>query len=201
MRFDRNCRYQLYERMVDNTKLVLMVQPVGRQGLIWQAILRSQGISVIWESADVNIPSSITHLQSSGTGLPDLLLIDTRVQPINPYGICRWCRQHCPDVKVVLVNGAQETVTPAEQGWALCQGAADLLPRFRDDQMASSACERAKRILDLLGQPGLDSGALVNALIRTSKHYSPRKPVENSIAMAARRETATVLDCLVPPIP
>jgi hypothetical protein len=177
--------------MVDNTKLVLMVQPVGRQGLIWQTILRSQGISVIWESADVNIPTSITYLQSAGAALPDLLLIDTRVQPINPYGICRWCHKHCPEVKVVLVNGAQEQVTPSEQGWALCQGAADLLPRFRDDQMASSAYERAKRILDLLGQSSLDSGALVTALMRTSKHHSSKKNVENRISIDLNYAIAT----------
>ncbi len=155
--------------MADISKFVLMIQPVSRQGAIWQAILRSQRISVIWEHPDVKLADSFHHLKSRKVPLPDLLLIDTRVQSLNAYSICRWCRDHYPEVKIVLVNGAQKMVTPSERQWALFQGASDLLPRFQRDRLVSGAVLKVRRILDLLDRPTLDSSALVNALIGATR--------------------------------
>ncbi|MBF2000685.1 MAG: response regulator [Synechococcales cyanobacterium C42_A2020_086] len=155
--------------MADDRNFVLMIQPMTRQGAIWQAILRSQQISVIWEAADVNLPESFKHLRSAGVPLPDLLLLDTRVQTVNAFAVCRWCRQHYPQVSVVLINGAQKEITASEREWALFQGAADLLPRFQRDRLVSGAVARVRRILDLLGRSTLDSGALVTALLGASR--------------------------------
>jgi CheY-like chemotaxis protein len=155
--------------MADYPKFVLMIQPMSRQGAIWQTILRSQRISVIWESADVDLPESLEHFKGVGMPPPDLILIDTRVQTLNPYAICRWCRKHCPEVKIVLINGAQKEITPSEREWALHQGAADLLPRFEREKLVSGAVARVRRILDLLDRPTLDSGSLVSALLGSSR--------------------------------
>lgn len=154
--------------MADYRKFVLMIQPMTRQGAIWQAILRSQQLSVIWESPDVDLPDSLHHLSINGSMLPDLLLIDTRIQTLNPYTLCRWCRRHCPEVKVVLVNGIQKEITPSEREWAICQGAADLLPRFQRDRLMSGAITRTKRILELLEHPKFDSSALIAALLQST---------------------------------
>jgi CheY-like chemotaxis protein len=155
--------------MTDPLKFVLMIQPMSRQGAIWQSILRSQGISVIWEYADVNLSDSFKHLISAKVALPDLLLIDTRIQTLNAYSVCRWCRDHYPEVQVVLINGAQKQVTPSEREWAIFQGASDLLPRFQSDRLVSGAVVRVRRILELLNCSTLDSGALVTALLSTNR--------------------------------
>lgn len=157
--------------MADTPKFVLMIQPSSRQGAIWQAILRSQNISVIWEHPSVNLADSFDHLKSARVPLPHILLIDTRVQSINAYSICRWCRAHHPEVRVVLINGAQKEITPSEREWALCQGASDLLPRLQRDRIVSGAVARVRRMLELLNCPSLDSGALVNALIGTGLEH------------------------------
>ncbi|NJO80950.1 MAG: response regulator [Cyanobacteria bacterium RM1_2_2] len=167
--------------MVAPLRLVLMIQPMSRQGALWQAILRSQDISVIWEHPDVNLAESFKHLKSAEVPLPHLLLIDTRVQAINAYSVCRWCRDHYPEVPVVLVNGAQKEICPSERQWAICQGAADLLPRFQRDRLVSGAVARVRRILELLDRETLDSGALVNSLISASYGHragEPSKPSE-----------------------
>lgn len=164
--------------MPEFSKFVLMVQPMNLQGAIWQAILRSQDLSVIWEAADVNLPSSLNHLQRAGLALPDLLLIDTRVQTFNVYAFCRWCQQNCPDVKVVLVNGAQKEITLSEREWAIYQGAADLLPRFQRDLLVSGAVARTRRILDLLDCPTLNQGRLVAALLAVQR-VSPMGQTEH----------------------
>lgn len=151
--------------MVAPAQFVLMIQPMSRQGALWQAILRSQNISVIWEHPDVSLSNSFKHLKSAGVPLPQLLLIDTRVQALNAFSVCRWCRDHYPEVQVVLINGAQKEICPSEREWAICQGAADLLPRFQRDRLVSGAVARVRRILELLDRETLDSGALVNSLI------------------------------------
>jgi CheY-like chemotaxis protein len=153
-------------------KFVLMIQPMSRQGALWQAILRSQDISVIWEHPDVNLSDSFNHLKAAQVPLPDLLLIDTRIQTVNAYSLCRWCRDHYPEVQIVLVNGAQKEISPSEREWAIFQGAADLLPRFQRDRLVSGAVARVRRILDLLDRSTLDSGALVNALLGASRDHS-----------------------------
>jgi CheY-like chemotaxis protein len=158
--------------MVVPPEFVLMIQPMSRQGALWQAILRSQNLSVIWEHPDVRLPDSFKYLKSAEVPLPHLLLIDTRVQSINAFSVCRWCRDHYPEVRIVLVNGAQKEICPSERQWAICQGAADLLPRFQRDRLVSGAVARVRRILELLDRETLDSGALVNSLISaTHGHY------------------------------
>lgn len=155
-------------------KFVLMVQPMNLQGAIWQAILRSQNLSVMWEAADVNLPATFSHLQRAGVSLPDLLLLDTRVQTFNVYTFCRWCREHCPQVKIVLVNGSQEEITSSEREWAIYQGATELMPRFRRDTLISGAVSRIRRILDLLDCPTMNQGRLVSALLSIQRVTQPR---------------------------
>lgn len=155
--------------MADPANFVLIIQPMSRQGTIWQSILRSQGISVIWEHPDVDLAESFKHLKSARVALPDLLLIDTRVQTINAYSLCRWCRARYPEVQIVLINGAQKEISLSEREWALHQGAADLLPRFQRERLVSGAVARIRRILELLDRHTLDSGALVNALMGASR--------------------------------
>ncbi|MFM7424713.1 MAG: response regulator, partial [Elainella sp.] len=76
--------------MADKQKFVLMIQPMSRQGAIWQSILRSQNLSVIWEHPDVSLVDSFKHLKAANVPLPDLLLVDTRVQTVNAFSLCRW---------------------------------------------------------------------------------------------------------------
>ena len=155
--------------MADPCKLVLMIQPMSRQGILWQAILRSQNLAVLWEAPDVNLAASFEHLKAAGVSLPDLMLIDTRIQAMNAYSICRWCRDHYPEVQIVLMNGLQKDISPSEREWALFQGAADLLPRFQRDRLVSGAVDRVRQILTLLDCHTLDSGALVNALMGATR--------------------------------
>lgn len=164
--------------MVALLQFVLMIQPMSRQGALWQAILRSQNISVIWEHPDVNLSDSFKHLKSAGVPLPHLLLVDTRVQALNAYSVCRWCRDRYPEVQVVLVNGAQKEISASEREWAIFQGAADLLPRFQRDRLVSGAVAKVRRILELLDRQTLDSGALVDALLSaTHGHRKDQHPL------------------------
>jgi CheY-like chemotaxis protein len=175
--------------MADSQKLILIVHPTGLQGFIWQTVLRSQGLSVIWESPDVNLIETITQLKEADFALPDLVLIDTRLQNVNPYGFCRWRRKHCPELKVVLVNGAQHGILPSERQWAIYQGALDLLPRFQRENLVSGAAARVRRILELLGIEILDTGALVSVLLTMKQDLKTRDPASPAILSASSSPT------------
>lgn len=151
--------------MGDSSKFVLMLFPPGLQGVVWQIGLRSQRLCVMWESADVNLIDSLNHLRTIGVTLPDLLLIDTRLQGLRPYRICRWCHQHSPQVKVLLVNGAQLEITDAERQWAIYQGAADLLPQLNRQRIISMTIGHVKQALELIEAPKMDCKALISALL------------------------------------
>ncbi|HIK53599.1 MAG TPA: response regulator [Synechococcales cyanobacterium M55_K2018_004] len=169
-------------------KFVLMVHPTGRQGAIWQAVLRSQKLSVLWESPDVDLPASLNHLADHHAKLPNLLLIDTRIQALNPYKLCRWGQQVFPDLKIVLVNGAQTVITPTEREWAKYQGAADLLAGFQPDRLVTGGVSKVQRVLELLEHQPLEQGALVAALLRFSgMHPVDRPKIHQSMMRSATK--------------
>lgn len=163
------------DQIGDASKFVLMVQPQGRQGLIWQSVLRSQHLSVLWESVDVDLIGSLSHLTASNIALPDLVLLDTQIQKLSPYGFCRWSRRAYPGLKVALVNTEQVAITPSEQAWARYQGASLLLPRFEPERLVTGGLTHVRRILELLDMPKLEHGALVAALLQFSREAEPSR--------------------------
>lgn len=152
-----------------------MVQPTRIQGLIWQTVLKSQKISVIWEAPDVDLVENLTQIKHAGLNLPDLLLIDVRLKNFNPYAFCRWCREQCPEMKVVLVNASQKEISPSERQWAIYQGASDLLPGFQRENLVSSVAAGVRRVLDVMDGPILDNGALIAALLMIKRELDSRQ--------------------------
>ena len=161
---------QAHSSQTQSQKFVLIVQPIlSQQSVIWQTALQSQSLSVICESPDVDLLHSFNQLKEADAVLPDLLIIDTRIQRFNAYMVCRWCSQHYPTLKILLVNGAQDEIIASERAWAIAQGAVDLLPRIPRAHMMSGATDRLKRVMQLLEQPNFDSRALVSALLKLSR--------------------------------
>lgn len=174
--------------MADSQKLVLMVQMTRIQGLIWQTVLKSQQLSVIWETPDINLFDSITQLQQAGLALPDLLLIDVRMDHFNPYAFCRWCQQNHPTVKVILTNPSQKEILPSERQWAVHQGASDFLPGFQLENLVSSVAFSVKRVLDILDSHPLNNGALISVLLSMKRQLDARSAVRSQLQPDPPRE-------------
>lgn len=153
-----------------------MVQPNRLQGAIWQAVLKSQEITVIWEVADANLPESFGQLKQAGLRLPEVLLLDAQSPGLNPLMFCRWCREYHPDVQVVLTDHTQREIPSYERRWALYQGAADFLPGFQRQNFVSSVAEAVKRILELLDNHPLNNGALISVLLAMRRQLDIRSP-------------------------
>lgn len=162
--------------MPDSQKLVLMIQPTRLQGLIWQSVLKSQQLSVIWEAPETDLAENLDQLKAAGLILPDLLLLDMRVPNLNPYAFCRWCREQYPGVKIVLTNSVQPEISLSERQWAVNQGASDLLPGFQRDNLVSGVAVSVKRVLEILDGHPLNNGALISVLLAMKRELEARSP-------------------------
>jgi CheY-like chemotaxis protein len=178
--------------MAYSQKVVLMVHSKRLHGQIWLAVLKSQKISVISEAPEINLLENINRLKEAGLDLPDALLVDVGLRNFNPFAFCRWCRENCPTVKVILVNPSRQEITPSEQQWAMLQGAADLLPSFDIDNLVSSVADRVKRVLKSLdGQP-LDNGALISVLLAMKRELDIRRGLTANGSQPAHAELPTL---------
>lgn len=161
--------------MTDVQKFVLMIQPNRLQGFIWRSILKSQNISVIWESPNTDLRDNLTQIKQAGLTLPHLLLLDRQCLGDNPYEFCRWCRTCYPEVKIILTQNTQREISSPERDWTIQQGAADLLPGFQRDNLVSSATAGIKRVLDVLAEAHLNDGALITILLKLRRELEVRQ--------------------------
>lgn len=143
------------------SKLVLMVQPSATQGKLWQELLIYQGVTVIWEklTSSEDLINCLDSYALNESRLPDLLLVEAETLEPNPYKFCRWCQEAYPSLKIVLTCRGRTEVLPSELKWAKAQGATDLLPAFREDNMLTRVVDMVTQVnivLKLLGSQELE---------------------------------------------
>lgn len=166
-------------------KLAFVVQPNRLQGLIWQALLRSQRISVILESANEELADCISQISAAGLALPDMIILDAETPGINPYEFCRWCREHFPSIKVFLTRIHAQPLSETERRWAQKQGALSFLNGFNRDNLMRTAVTNIKEILAIVDAPFLDERALLPVLLNVRRHIgTTATPVSESTAKA-----------------
>ncbi len=149
-------------------KTVLMILNSGPQGNIWQELLESQGLQVLWEPLESHLPTLIEKLASQDQGLPDLLLLDIEKQDFNPYQFCGWCTAFYPQLQIVLTSSKRREISSLERRWALRQGAVAALTAFPDGNLlvyVTDIVDQVKVVLQALGQVPLHQEALFSALV------------------------------------
>jgi len=159
-------------------KLVLMVQPSATQGKLWQELLIYQGVTVIWEKlmSSQELSNCLDQYALNESRLPDLLLIEAETLDPNPYQFCRWCQAAYPAMKIVLTCRGRTEVLPSEIRWAQAQGATDLLPAFREDNMLARMMDMVAQVnivLRLLGSAELYQGTIATELFSLLKDLNP----------------------------
>ncbi|PSN13103.1 hypothetical protein C7293_17315 [filamentous cyanobacterium CCT1] len=153
------------------------------QGLMWQALLKSQKLAVILEPAKGDLADCISQIASAGLTLPDVIVLDAEAAELNPYEFCRWCRAAFPKMPIFLTRCRQLHVSDTERRWAKQQGATDFLSGFDRDTLMSSATENVKHILTNLDYPFLNEKALLTVLLNIRRQLgttqsAPIKPVK-----------------------
>lgn len=136
--------------MSEQKKAVLMIHTDQEQGLLWQAVLSTQQLDVIWESTPLDL---IEYLEECDRQkLPDLLIMDTAIKSPNSEtlqssSVCQWVSKQNARIKVVLFNPRQERIKDVEHSWAIRRGAADMLPRLSQENLIAEVA----RVTALIG--------------------------------------------------
>ncbi|MCS6958674.1 MAG: hypothetical protein RMK91_01325 [Pseudanabaenaceae cyanobacterium SKYGB_i_bin29] len=125
------------------TALIAYLQ--NPEGLLWQAILKLQGLDVVVKTELDNI---YVYLRDTN---PHLLLINYSAQRENTLicgSVCRWAQAHLKELKVFIVNPLRIEVTELERRWATRRGAIDFLPKLT----TRSALDSISRVLAAIGR-------------------------------------------------
>jgi CheY-like chemotaxis protein len=112
-------------------KLVLLVQNSDFQSKIWKEILDTFGISVHCEKyTGQSFPHQIEEIIKTLDKFPDLLVAEVENLKPSAYEFCRWCREHYPELRIILTCSDRNEILQSEKRWAIQQGAVDFLPGF-----------------------------------------------------------------------
>lgn len=153
-------------------KLAFIVQSNRLQGLMWQALLKSQKLAVILEPVNGDLADCLSQIAAAGLTLPDVIVLDAEASALNPYEFCRWCRENFPKMQIFLTRCRQLHISDTERRWAKQQGATDFLNGFDRDTLMSSATENVKRILTSLDYPFLNEKALLTVLLNIRRQLN-----------------------------
>jgi hypothetical protein len=161
-------------------KLAFIVQPNRLQGLIWQALLRSQGISVILESAHSDLADCLTQISVAGLTLPNFIVLSTETPGLNPYEFCRWCQANFPAIQVFLTRVHDHPLSDTERRWAIKQGASAFFDGFSRETLMSNAVSSLNKILSVTDDSCLDERALLTVLLNVRRQLSSRTSATQS---------------------
>lgn len=117
-------------------KQALMIHASAIQGKIWQEILLSQSIDVLWEVPGAHL-QQIIGLQATANLLPPLLIIDIQAVKEDIYGLCHWCRQQGLSVQILLVDSSRSDIPDSEQVYINKLGFLSLFPALPAGQLSS----------------------------------------------------------------
>lgn len=124
---------------------VLLSHVPEEHGLLWQAILSSQGVVVEFDSNwRQHHPNLVTYLQElidQAQPLPHLLIMDINVKmgaDSHAAEVCLWCTKFLADLQVIFLYNSTEQVPDLAKRWALRRGAVDVLPKLTRENLLVS---------------------------------------------------------------
>jgi pSer/pThr/pTyr-binding forkhead associated (FHA) protein len=134
---------------------VLMLQSSALQGEVWQEILQTLKISVLWATSDNEFTTQI-DLDAAANRLPQLLMIDVRAYNGNPYYFCRWCHNKYPNVSIILIDSSREEISNLECQVAIKSGAKTIFSGIQNKDLRLNYFKITKQVNDVLLALGND---------------------------------------------
>ncbi len=170
-------------------KSVLLAQLSAEQSLMWHNVLSSHHLEVWAASETEDLLKLLDQKRQSKQRLPQLIISDIGLR----YGggtsllateLCKWCTDHAPELKVLLVNPRQIQIKEVEKRWAIRRGAIDLLPKISLENL-NFAFKVAAQALTIEIKPEVLNLAISNLRLQ---QYQPDK---GAVKGKNIRQTAT----------
>ncbi len=174
--------------MSETSKTALMLHLDLRQGKVWDAALKSQGIQVDWRPTDIDVVEMLKEIYKANMPLPDLLIMDIGIKSsssnsLQVVPVCNWCKSLDTPLQVLLLNSSSMQVKAYEEKWATNKcGAIAIVPKLSQLTLRDTA----QLITDFfsydLNTEALDRVSLLLADIYTEHLESEIAKIENAIA-------------------
>jgi len=154
---------------------VLMLQSSTLQGEVWQEVLQTLQVSVLWVTSDNEFTTQI-DIDAAANRLPQILLIDVRAYNGNPYYFCRWCHNKYPKVLIFLIDSIREDISNLECQVAIKSGALQLFPSIQNKDSRLNFSKITKQVNDVLIALGneavkVDTIAPILRMLEDSSNY------------------------------
>ncbi len=129
---------------------------------MWHKALSSHHLEVWAASETEDLLKLLDQKRQSKQSLPQLIISDIGIR----YGggtsllateLCKWCADHAPELKVLLVNPRQTQIKEVEKRWAIRRGAIDLLPKVSLENLNSAFKVAAQALVIQIKPESLNS--------------------------------------------
>jgi hypothetical protein len=148
-----------------------LIAYVGRnEGLLWQAILKLQGIDAVFKPLLDNIHEYLM------INSPNILLMSINANSNNVLisgGVCRWCQSKLRNTKVFLVNPHKPEISDLERRWATRRGAIDVLPQLT----TQNATQSIREVLTAVGKSPKEE--VIPILMNLIEKYNPTPSISS----------------------
>lgn len=173
---------------------VLMLQSSTVQGEVWQEILQTLNISVLWATSDNEFTNQI-DLDAAANRLPKILLIDVRAYNGNPYYFCRWCHNKYPNVSIFLVDSGRGEISNLECQVAVKSGAKKLFSAIQNKDLRLNFLKITNQVNDVLMTLGNepiqeDTIAPILRMLEDRSNYESSTTVFSSTPKLPTKENA-----------
>lgn len=170
-------------------KSVLLAQLSEEQSMMWHKALSSHQLEVWAAPESQDLLKLLAQKLQAQQPLPELIISDIGVR----YGggtsllateLCKWCAEHVPHVKVLLVNPRQTQIKEVEKRWATRRGAIDLLPKISIDNLSYAFTIAAQSL-------GIEVKSESLQTVITNLKYQKTQPDRGAVHGKSIRQTAT----------
>jgi pSer/pThr/pTyr-binding forkhead associated (FHA) protein len=173
---------------------VLMLQSSTLQGEVWQEILQTLQVSVLWVTSDNEFTTQI-DVDAAANRLPQILLIDVRAYNGNPYYFCRWCHNKYPKVLIFLIDSIREDISNLECQVAIKSGALQLFSSIQNKDSRLNFSKITKQVNDVLIALGnetvqVDTIAPVLRMLEDQSSYESSATLFNPTPKLPTKENA-----------
>ncbi|MCA1904428.1 MAG: hypothetical protein LDL47_06300 [Cyanobacteria bacterium KgW148] len=160
-----------------------LVAYTGRsEGLLWQAILKLQGLDVVLKPELTNIYEYLKR------NTPDILLININANSNNSLisgSVCRWCQNNLRQLKIFVINPYRSEVSDLERRWAIRRGAIDVLPQLN----SLNAIDSISKVLNTIDERPHEE--VIPTILSLIEKYNPT-PAQEPLPLestAAKQES------------
>jgi two-component system NtrC family sensor kinase len=170
-------------------KSVLLAQLSEEQSMMWHKALSSHQLEVWAAPESQDLLKLLAQKLQAQQPLPELIISDIGVR----YGggtsllateLCKWCAEHVPHVRVLLVNPRQTQIKEVEKRWATRRGAIDLLPKISIDNLSYAFTIAAQALRIEVKAESLQT-------VITNLKYQKTQPDRGAVHGKSIRQTAT----------